>query len=434
MTTTVDANGRKRGRIAVGDPAALPAADVVVITPYFGWPPVSGGWQRLLHSARGLSRAHRVVLVTQHDGTPRPGELEGFLAESGCVGAVVVGEDDREGKGDPAFEVWAPLRVLVHDLLRTTLPRYARRWRSRTLAEVLATVRRSTGADIAWVFDPAVVEDARGAGFGTILLDMDDVMSEVERAELRQLGRVKRLPVLYADYLRLRRWERALPRRLARVVVAKEDDRRFFPARHHGRLALLPNGVRLPAEPAGSDGDARTLLFVGTLDYAPNDDALRYFLDDVLPSIRARRPDARFQIVGRGVVPWLRERVAADPQLALAESAPDVRPFYDEAAVVVAPIRYGGGTRIKVLEALAYGKALVSTTFAAGGCGLEDGTHVRFADDAAAFADACVELLDGAAARAALGTAGRAFVAAHYDWAAIEASVPGIVAGALEAS
>jgi glycosyltransferase involved in cell wall biosynthesis len=111
-----------------------------------------------------------------------------------------------------------------------------------------------------------------------------------------------------------------------------------------------------------------------------------------------------------------------------------VRPFYEQAALVVAPVRHGGGTRIKVLEALAYGRPLVSTTFAAGGCGLVDGTHVVYADDPASFAERCVALLDAPAERTRLGEAGREFVRRGYEWSSIEATVSGIVADARAAT
>jgi glycosyltransferase involved in cell wall biosynthesis len=383
-----------------------------------------------VHTARGLTRAHRVVFVAQHNGPLGPDEMAGFLADTGCLDAVVVSDDDCEREVDPAFGPWPPVTTLVRDLLRTRLPRHARLARSRTFRALIAEARRRTGASVAWVFDPMSLEDARAAGFATVLLDLDDLPGDLEGQELRELAGSKRLPLLYADHWRLRRWERALPRRCSRVLLAKDEDRGHFAPRDRGRLALLPNGVRMPAEPAGSDGDGRTLLFVGTLDYTPNEDALRHLLDDVLPLLRARRPDVRVQVVGRGVLRWLRERVAADPQMALAESAPDLRPYYEQAALVVAPIRLGAGTRIKVLEALGHGKALVATRFGAEGCGLIDGTHLGIADGAEAFAARCDALLGDAPARAALGRAGRAFVAERYDWAAIEATIPALVAAA----
>jgi glycosyltransferase involved in cell wall biosynthesis len=284
------------------------------------------------------------------------------------------------------------------------------------------------------VFDPSIVEDVQAAGAETIIVDVDDIVSVQERMRLRKLGLPKRLPLLWADYWRLRDWERRLPQRFARVLVAKNEDRRFFPSRYHDRLAILPNGVRVPDSAGVPPHDSRTLLFVGTLHYEPNQDALRYFLDVVLPTIWQQRPDVRFQIVGHGPLDWLDERVARESRISLARSAPDVRPFYEQATLVVAPVRHGGGTRIKVLEALAYGRPLVSTTFAAEGCGLVDGTHVVYADDPASFAQRCVALLDAPAERARLGAGGREFVRRHYDWSSIEETVPRIVADARAAT
>jgi glycosyltransferase involved in cell wall biosynthesis len=215
------------------------------------------------------------------------------------------------------------------------------------------------------------------------------------------------------------------------VVLAKEEDRRLFPARDRAMLDVLPNGARVPAAvPPPADGPP-TLLFIGSLDYEPNGDAIRQMVGQVMPRVWLARPDATFQIVGRGRVPWIRELVATDGRIRLAENAADVEPYYREASIVVAPVRLGSGTRIKVLEALAFGRALVSTTFAAGGCGLADGVQIAFADGPDAFAARCVALLNAPAERARLGAAGRAFVISHYDWANIEAMIPPIVARAV---
>jgi glycosyltransferase involved in cell wall biosynthesis len=151
-------------------------------------------------------------------------------------------------------------------------------------------------------------------------------------------------------------------------------------------------------------------------------------IDEVLPRVWRERPDVLLQVVGRGNVRWLRERAAADPRISVAENVPDVAPYYRAAAAAVAPVQYGGGTRIKVLEALAFGRGLVSTTFAAEGCGLVDGTHVVYANDPAAFAAKCLALLAAPAERERLGAAGRAFVRAHYDWDVIEGRVAEIAA------
>jgi glycosyltransferase involved in cell wall biosynthesis len=118
-----------------------------------------------------------------------------------------------------------------------------------------------------------------------------------------------------------------------------------------------------------------------------------------------------------------------DPRCTVHESPPDLGPLYDAASVVVTPVRMGGGTRIKILEALGHGRAVVSTSFAAEGLGLRGGIDLEFADTAADMAARCLELLRDKPWRCALASAGRATVAARFDWAMIERPLPRLVSG-----
>jgi glycosyltransferase involved in cell wall biosynthesis len=134
----------------------------------------------------------------------------------------------------------------------------------------------------------------------------------------------------------------------------------------------------------------------------------------------------RFTVAGYGSGESLVSDLS-DSRCALLESPSDLTPLYADAAVVVAPVRTGGGTRIKVLEALARGRALVSTSFAAEGLGLGGGVHLELADTAAEFAAACVRLLSDQKRRMGLATAGRAYVAERFDWRNIECRLPELV-------
>jgi hypothetical protein len=151
--------GAHAGDILVGDLAALPRADVVVATPYFGWPPISGGWQRLVHTVRGLASAYRVVVVTQQ-GADEPIDAVaeaalGFMQDTGCVGFLAVSNRDREDLWEPTFADWPPVRALARDLVLRPLPLEARRYRAESFRRALAATRRVTDARIAWAFDPA---------------------------------------------------------------------------------------------------------------------------------------------------------------------------------------------------------------------------------------------------------------------------------------
>jgi glycosyltransferase involved in cell wall biosynthesis len=160
------------------------------------------------------------------------------------------------------------------------------------------------------------------------------------------------------------------------------------------------------------------MVFTGTLDYRPNIDALRWFVGEVLPLIRRRRPAARLRIVGRAAGPSVRALVGAGVEL-LGE-VPEVAPHIASAAVYVVPMRIGGGSRLKLLEALALEAAVVSTPMGAEGvAGLRDDEQLLLAASPAAFASAVLRLFDDAALRRRLGSRGRAHVVAHYDWSAI---------------
>lgn len=199
------------------------------------------------------------------------------------------------------------------------------------------------------------------------------------------------------------------------MVVAKEEDRSFFPSSARERVSVLPNGITVPSAAAPQTDRADTILFVGTLEYPPNADAITYFATEVLPRIWSRRPETRFQVAGFGRGDHLRA-VLADPRCAIAESPAELASFYAAASVVVAPVRIGGGTRIKVLEALAYGKPLVTTTFGAEGIPLRRGTEVEFADTSEEMAECCLRLFDDPGRCRALGEAGRAMVMKRFDW------------------
>lgn len=395
-------------------------AHVLFLAKQFPWPLNVGARQRSFHVARGLARAHEVTMVALDD-PPAAGAREAFLAASGCARALFVPTSTCLGmqpRGTPAPRWVRALRAL-RGLVRSPLPDTLLYWWSDALVEELEKLRRARPVDVVFASQSWMAEHARAAGFERVVVDVDDLLSEVSRQQLRQRGWYPRKPL---DLLRARQergYERVLPRRFTRVLVAKDDDLGFFAAADRERLAVLPNGVAVPDAAAPDPDRADTLLFVGTLGYAPNVDAVTWFAREVLPLVWETRPDVRFQVAGFGSGAHLADALA-DPRCAVAESPPELAPFYAAAAVVVTPVRTGGGTRIKILEALAHGKALVSTTFGPEGLGLRGGVELELADTPRAMADACVALLGDPVRRRALGAAGRARVAERFDWRRIE--------------
>lgn len=159
------------------------------------------------------------------------------------------------------------------------------------------------------------------------------------------------------------------------------------------------------------------MLFTGTFGYAPNAEALRWLLSEIWPQVVARRPDARLLVVGKGVPDEI--AALASPSVELAGWVPEMQPWFDRAQVVIVPMRSGGGTRLKVLDGLASGRPLVSTTMGVMGVDVRGDEQVLLADGAEPFAEAVVRVLDDPALAARLGAAGRQIAEQVYDWQAI---------------
>jgi glycosyltransferase involved in cell wall biosynthesis len=154
------------------------------------------------------------------------------------------------------------------------------------------------------------------------------------------------------------------------------------------------------------------------MDWLPNEDAMLWFCREIFPRIRADEPKASIVIVGRAPTPAV-HRLASDHGVTVTGRVDDVRPYMKEAAAYVVPLRIGGGTRLKIFEAMAMGKAIVSTAVGAEGLPVTDGRDVLIADEPRAFASAVVALLRDVDRRRALEQAARALVVERYDWSAV---------------
>jgi glycosyltransferase involved in cell wall biosynthesis len=213
-------------------------------------------------------------------------------------------------------------------------------------------------------------------------------------------------------------------------------------------VTVIPNGIDTAQYEAGpsqwtreAGADQRpTLVFTGKMDFRPNVDAVRWFAEAIWPRVRVEVPEAQFYAVGQRPHPQL-DNLRADPSITLTGWVDDMRPYITDATVYVAPLRMGSGTRLKLLEAMALGKAIVSTRLGAEGLAGEESTYQSTDidpsgrttsqsasdrplmlvedNDPVAFADSVVALLSDPARRNCLGIAARTFVQANYDWRVI---------------
>ena len=267
------------------------------------------------------------------------------------------------------------------------------------------------------------VADATNEG-PTCRLDLDDLESRTRRglAALHEAaGDEAAAAIERAEALRYARFERQELGRFHRVYVCSEDDRRVL-ARRHGsrRMVVIPNAVRIPTSIAARRrGVPFTLLFVGTLGYYPNEDGAIYFCAEILPRLQAAagRP-VRLLIVGSNPSARL-HALARDHEVTVTGTVPDLTRYYAVADAVVVPLRAGGGTRIKVLEAFGHRRPVVSTTVGAQGIEATPGLDLLIGDTPRAFADQCARLMRAPDLGKALAARAFQFVKAHHTPARI---------------
>ena len=182
-------------------------------------------------------------------------------------------------------------------------------------------------------------------------------------------------------------------------------------------IEVVPNGVDIDyfqrnGSEQGVDG---RIIFTGSMEYYPNVEAVLFFAQKCWPLIRERLPNATWQIVGKNPVIDVR-KLAKLPGVTVTGSVADVRPYFTEAMVAIVPLLVGSGTRLKILEAMAMQKAIVSTSLGYEGLSVVPGKHLIAADQPEAFAQAVIELLNNPGKRQALGIASRVLVEAEYGW------------------
>lgn len=251
-----------------------------------------------------------------------------------------------------------------------------------------------------------------------------NVEAEIWRRHAETAAGVARRLLYRQQWRRMHRFERKTVARFDRVLAVSDADRQTLQRLYGDRLAapvsVVPTGVDTEYFRPAADVQVRPrhLIFLGSMDWLPNEDGVLYFCRDVLPRIRAREPHVTLSIVGRAPTAAVK-RLARDRGIDVTGRVDDVRPYLREAAVCVVPLRIGGGTRLKIFEAMAAGKAVVSTTIGAEGLPVEHGTHLRLADDPEHFAQTVVSLLRQPAERCAMEGAARALVAERFDWSAV---------------
>lgn len=227
--------------------------------------------------------------------------------------------------------------------------------------------------------------------------------------------------VCYREYRCLARMERHYVQRAECVLAVSETDREFFaefadPTKIH----VIPTGVDADYfRPMPDSEEPNTLVFTGSMDWLPNEDGIFWFVEQVLPRIRQQIPDVKLWVVGRRPSARLQDLGKREQDVHVTGTVDDIRPYVAPGSVYVVPLLVGGGTRIKIFEAMAMGKAVVSTSIGAEGLPVTNGENILLSDQADAFAQGVVGLLKDSAERQRMGQAARLLVEKDYSWASV---------------
>ncbi len=376
------------------------------------WPLNTGGRLRSFHLLRELSRNHDVTVLTTHGPEEDPDALAQQLS------------DCREVRSLPHVPAKKNSGRFFLDLARSwtsSLPVDLYKNRIKSLRRAVSDLIEEGQYDLVVADFLVAVPNVPLDGPTPVL----HFSHNVEYMIWKRLGDTEtRLPhraLLALEWRKMRGYEIEACRRTDFTVAVSEQDRdQLSEELDQPRIGAIATGVDLDYfDVADRALEApREIVFSGSMDWFPNEDAMLHFMDEILPRIRAVIPDVTVTIVGRN--PSERLRAAAkEASVEVTGTVPDVRPFVHRAAVYVVPLRIGGGTRLKIYEALAMGKAVVSTHIGAEGLPLEEGQHIVRADEPEAFARAVLELLEDPERREALGDAGRDLMVERFSWAQV---------------
>ncbi len=249
-----------------------------------------------------------------------------------------------------------------------------------------------------------------------------DLQHTIFQIDRRNPRRIAGAVYSFIQWRRLTHFERHVCETVDHVIAVSEADAEAFHRLAPGSpVSVVPNGI-YTAPYAHTDSslnlDRCALVFTGSMNYRPNVDAALWFVEHILDKVRVRVPEAKFFVVGsqpHARLDSLRQR----PDVEITGWVPEVKPFLHAAAVYVVPLRMGSGTRLKLLQAMAAGCAVVSTTIGAQGLQVHHGRELLLADSANAFAEAVIKLLENPSERDFLGQAGANYVKMYHDWSAI---------------
>jgi polysaccharide biosynthesis protein PslH len=374
-----------------------------------------GGRIRTYEMLRRLRDHHRVTYVALDDGTTTPEQRARALEY--CDDLVLVPWRRAPLRG------WRRGLAILRNVV-SSLPFALAPYRSAAMTRVIRE-RCATGEDRADVVVCDFLVPALNVPEGLpcpVVLFQHNVEAMIWERRTRVAGNPLMRLYMGEQWRRMRRVEREQCLRFDHVVaVSPEDAAVFRQAYGVERVSSVPTGVDTEFfRPSGTvSRKPASIVFTGSMDWMPNEDGMVWFVEEILPRIEKAEPAATLTIVGRNPTARVKALAEGRPRVTVTGTVADVRPYLESASVVVVPLRVGGGTRIKIYEAMGMERAVVSTTIGAEGLDVRDGEHIILADDATDFADAVIRLLHSPERAAGIGLTAASHVRTHFGWASV---------------
>jgi sugar transferase (PEP-CTERM/EpsH1 system associated) len=375
-----------------------------------------GGKIRTYHMLKELKREHQVTYLTLDDGTAAS-DAEA-RAEEYCQKLVRVPH-----RTQPKFS--AGFYGELASNLFSPLPYFMKKYQSEQMRREIARVVAGEQFDVLVCdFLQPSVNMPPSLPVATVLFQHNVEAMIWKRHYEVQTNPVKKT-YLYGQWRKADAYERAACRRFDHVIAVSREDRETM-QRLYGLEAVSDVSTGVDTEffrPRGQERrEPHNLVFTGSMDWLPNEDAIQFFTKEIMPRVRQLVPDATLTIVGRNPYASLLELARRDPSVIVTGRVEDVRPYMERAAAYIVPLRIGGGTRLKIYEAMAMEKPIVSTTIGAEGLPVRDGAHLNIADTPEAFAAALVRLLTNESLAHELGRNAAQLVREEFGWGKVAAS------------
>ena len=383
---------------------------ILWVSPGFLHPTNRGGQIRTLEMVKRLNARHEVHYVA-HENPAQPEGLQ--RAHEYCTQAYPL-----------ALEV-PPRRSLKFAMqlagsLFSSMPLSLSRYYSVAKREKITQLRS------AMPFDSVVCDFLTPApnfdDMSGVVLFQHNVETMIWRRHVEQAPDPLRRAYFQTQASRMYDWERRMCRAAARVIAVSPQDAETMHKMFAIEAVSVPTGVDLDYFRRPADA-ARTadLVFVGSMDWLPNSDGVNYFVREILPLIWQRKPDCTLAVVGRAPSSAMLAMVREESRIQVTGTVPDVRPWLWGASVSIVPLRIGGGTRLKIYEAMAAGTATVSSSIGAEGLDVSHPENIRLADTPWEFADQCLKLMNDAAQRESVAAEALQLVTSRFSWDVVTA-------------